>query len=83
MNFPKELQDQIKAHIAERGGLYFRDHDLRNPKAGAIQRMKACGFDSVHSYYLHRTIFEEKESKFRELLNLLTINRTSFIRNES
>ena len=82
MNFPKELQDQIKTHIADRSGLYFRDHDLKNLESGVTQRMKACGFDSVHSYYLHLTTSVEKETEFRELLNLLTINHTYFFRNE-
>jgi chemotaxis protein methyltransferase CheR len=82
MNFPKELQDQIKSHIADRSGLYFRDHDLKNLESGVSQRMKACGFDSVHSYYLSLTTSEEKETEFRELLNLLTINHTYFFRNE-
>ncbi len=82
MNFPKELQDQIKTHIAERCGLYFRDHDLRNLEAGVKQRMKVLGLDSVHSYYLRLTTSEEKETEFRELLNLLTINHTYFFRNE-
>ncbi|MDD5226199.1 MAG: hypothetical protein PHV97_03320 [Candidatus Omnitrophica bacterium] len=82
MNFPKELQDQIKTHIAERCGLYFRDHDLRNLEAGVSQRMKVRGFDSVHSYYLDLTTSQEKEAEFRELLNLLTINHTYFFRNE-
>ena len=82
MNFPKELQDQIKTHIAERCGLYFRDHDLKNLETGVMQRMKVCGFDSVHAYYLHLTTSAEKETEFRELLNLLTINHTYFFRNE-
>lgn len=82
MNFPKELQDQIKTHIAERCGLYFRDHDLRNLEAGVKQRMKALGLDSAHSYYLQLTTSEEKAEEFRELLNLLTINHTYFFRNE-
>ena len=82
MNFPEDLRSQIKIHIAERCGLYFRDHDLRNLETGVTQRMKACGFDSVHSYYLHLTTSEGKEAEFRELLNLLTINHTYFFRNE-
>jgi len=82
MNFPKELQGQIKTHIADRSGLYFRDHDLKNLESGVLQRMKACGFDSVHSYYLHLTTSQDKETEFRELLNLLTINHTYFFRNE-
>lgn len=82
MHFPKELQDQIKTHIADRCGLYFRDHDLKNLESGLTQRMKACGLDSVHSYYLHLTTSDEKEAEFRELLNLLTINHTYFFRNE-
>ena len=82
MNFPEDLRNQIKTHIAERCGLYFRDHDLKNLEAGVSQRMKTCGFDSVHSYYLYLTTSEEKETEFRELLNLLTINHTYFFRNE-
>ncbi len=82
MNFPKELQDQIKTHIADRCGLYFRDHDLKNLESGVIQRMKVCKFDSIHAYYLHFTTSEEKETEFRELLNLLTVNHTYFFRNE-
>ncbi len=82
VTLPEDLRSQIKTHIADRCGLYFRDHDLRNLEAGVTQRMKACGFDSVHSYYLHLTTSEEKENEFRELLNLLTINHTYFFRNE-
>jgi chemotaxis protein methyltransferase CheR len=82
MSFPKELQDKIKTHIADRCGLYFRDHDLRNLESGVTQRMKILGLDSGHSYYLYLTTSEEKEAEFRELLNLLTINHTYFFRNE-
>ncbi len=82
MKFPEDLRNQIQTHIAERCGLYFRDHDLRNLEAGVSERMKACGFDSVHAYYLHLTTSEEQEAEFRELLNLLTINHTYFFRNE-
>jgi len=82
MNFPEDLRNQIKTHIAERCGLYFRDHDLRNLETGVAQRMKVCGFDSVHAYYLHLTASEDRETEFRELLNLLTINHTYFFRNE-
>ena len=82
MNFPEDLRNQIKTHIADRCGLYFRDHDLRNLETGVSQRMMSRGFDSVHSYYLYLTTSEEKESEFRELLNLLTINHTYFFRNE-
>jgi len=82
MNFPEDLRNQIKTYIAERCGLYFRDHDLRNLEAGVVQRMKILGFDSVHAYYIHLTTSDEKELEFRELLNLLTINHTYFFRNE-
>lgn len=82
MNLPEDLRNKIKTHIAERCGLYFRDHDLRNLEAGVSQRMNARGFDSPHSYYLYLTTSDEKEAEFRELLNLLTINHTYFFRNE-
>ena len=82
MVFPEDLKGQLKSYIADRCGLYFRDHDLRNLEAGVTQRMKTCGFDSPHAYYIHLTTSEEKEGEFRELLNLLTINHTYFFRNE-
>ncbi len=82
MVFPEELKNQFKTYIADRCGLYFRDHDLRGLEAGVSQRMKACGFDSFHAYYVHLTASREKEGEFRELLNLLTITHTYFFRNE-
>jgi len=82
MTFPEDLRAQFKSYIAERCGLYFRDHDLKNLEAGVSQRMKVCGLDSVHAYYIILTTSEEKEIEFRELLNLLTINHTYFFRNE-
>lgn len=82
MIFPEDLRNQIKANIAERCGLYFRDHDLRNLESAVFQRMQKSGFDSPHAYYIHLTADPERETEFRELLNLLTINHTYFFRNE-
>jgi len=82
MDFLEDLRGQIKVHIAERCGRSFCDHDLRNLKTGVGQRVKAPGFDSPHAHYLPLTISGRKENEFRELLNLLTINRTYFFRNK-
>lgn len=82
MIFPEDLRNHIKAHIAERCGLYFRDHDLRNLEAAVFQRMKDRGFDSAHAYYIYLTTDLDREAEFRDLLNLLTINHTYFFRNE-
>ena len=73
---------QLRRHIANRGGLYFRDHDLKNLETVVAARMADTRMDSMAAYYSYLTASERKEDEFRELLNLLTINHTYFFRNE-
>lgn len=82
MAFQEDFKNQIKTYIADRCGLYFRDHDLRNLESAIRERMRLCQFDSAPAYYIYLTTSDEKENEFRELLNLLTINHTYFFRNE-
>ncbi|MCX5712157.1 MAG: tetratricopeptide repeat protein [Candidatus Omnitrophica bacterium] len=82
MNIPIELRNRFKEFITGRGGLYFKDHDLRDLEAAISQRRESLKFDSVLSYYSYLTASEKKEDELRELLNLLTINHTYFFRNE-
>lgn len=82
MIFPKELERGFKSFVAERGGLYFKDHDLRNLKDAVVKRVDSLRLGSVASYYNLLTMSDKKEDEFRELLNLLTINHTYFFRNE-
>jgi len=77
-----ELRNQFKNFVAGRGGLYFKDHDLRNLENAISARMKERGIHSLPGYYAYLTTSDEKENEFRELLNLITINHTYFFRNE-
>ncbi len=80
---PKELKDKFKHFVADRCGLYFKDHDLKSLEDAIIERAKAGKFNSIPEYYAYITTSEDRENEFRELLNLLTINHTYFFRNES
>ena len=82
MIFSQEQKKEFKNYIARRGGLYFKDHDLKNIEDVVIDRVKALGNTSVSDYYHYLTMSEKKEDELRELLNLLTINHTYFFRNE-
>ena len=82
MTFPEELKKEFRNLVTGRCGLYFRDHDLRNLEDAVTARMKSRGLSSAAAYYNHLTTSAEKEDEFRELLNLLTINHTYFLRNE-
>ena len=82
MIFTQELKRSFKNHIAQRGGLYFKDHDLKSLESAILERAKSLSIDSMQAYYNYLIASEEKEDEFRELLNLLTINHTYFFRNE-
>jgi len=79
---PQELRSQFRSLVSTRGGFYFKDHDMSNLENAILSRMKTRNIDSPSSYYGSLTISDDKESEFRELLNLLTINHTYFFRNE-
>ena len=81
-SIPPELENRLKTLIAERAGLYFKDHDLRNLEDAIHARLTVRGFESVSAYYNCLMSSEYQEDELRELLNLLTINHTYFFRNE-
>ena len=78
----RELRDRFKAFVADRCGLYFKDHDLKNLENAIIERARVSAVNSAEEYYEKVTVSKDKETEFRELLNLLTINHTYFFRNE-
>ncbi len=80
--FTGELREKLKRYIAERCGLYFKDHEMKNLAEAVAERMKARGIDSFPAYYQDLTGSREGEREFRELLNLLTVQHTYFFRNE-
>jgi len=82
MIFPEGSKNKFRNFVTSRCGLYFKDHDLGSLEDAIVERTKACGFDSVERYYTYLTYSSEKETEFRELLNLLTIKHTYFFRNE-
>ena len=80
--FPIDLRNKFRNFITNRGGLYFKDHDLSDLEGAISTRMLEHRFDSPVTYYNYITASEKKEDEFRELLNLITINHTYFFRNE-
>ena len=78
-----DLRDQFRSLVASRGGLYFKDHDIRNLDDAIISRMKSRGISSLPAYYTDVAMSEKKEDEFRELLNLLPIKHTHFSQDQS
>jgi len=81
MPITADLKGQFRNFVASRGGLYFKDHDLRNLEGAISLRMKSRGIHSLPGYYAYLTTSPQKENEFRELLNIITINHTYFFRN--
>ncbi|MBF0216553.1 MAG: hypothetical protein HQL30_06115 [Candidatus Omnitrophica bacterium] len=79
---PGKIIDSIKSFLSERGGLYFKDHDLDNLQKGIGERMSELNIPSPAAYYSLLLSSEKREEELRELLNILTINHTYFFRNE-
>lgn len=77
-----DLKSRFKVLVADRSGLYFMDHDMRNLEEAILDRMKILEIPAAPSYYSLLMSSPQKEEEFRELVNLLTINHTYFFRNE-
>lgn len=84
MVFPEELKARFLSLINVRSGLIFKDYNLKDVESAISQRMEFLRLESPLSYYsLLTTPSVDRESEFRELLNLLTVNHTFFFRNEA
>ena len=83
MELSVDLKNRFKSFVAGRGGLYFKDHDLRQLEEGINSRMASCGLNTPAAYYNFLTTSQRREDEFRELLNLITINHTYFFRNQT
>lgn len=81
MNLTDDLKRRFKVLVADRSGLYFKDHDMRNLEDAVQNRMKVRGFTAALLYYKFLTEADQREDEFRELVNLLTIHHTYFFRN--
>ncbi|MCX5681795.1 MAG: hypothetical protein NT079_05955 [Candidatus Omnitrophica bacterium] len=78
-----DLKLRLKNLINEHAGLYFKDYALKDLEIAISQRMAVRRIALPVDYFNLIAFSEEKESEFRELLNLLTINHTYFFRNEA
>jgi chemotaxis protein methyltransferase CheR len=82
MILSKEQNNKFRDIIADRCGLYFKDHSLKNLEKVVKSRIEVNKFKVVDDYYKYIVSSEKKEEEIRELLNLLTINHTYFFRNQ-
>ena len=82
INIPAELMNKFRESVTRHSGLYFKDQGLRNLEGAITVRMAALGLASPAGYYVYLTTAKEKEEELRELLNLLTVNHTYFLRNQ-
>ncbi|MDD4201888.1 MAG: hypothetical protein PHQ52_00285 [Candidatus Omnitrophica bacterium] len=82
MVFSEKLKKQFKDLISSRSGLYFKDYDLQTLEKTVVLRTQQRRCESFEEYYSYLIASKEKESEFREIINLLTIQHTCFFRNE-
>ena len=75
--------DRFREFIAERTGLYFKDHDRRVLREGIRERVISCGFESGGDYYTFLLSAPEGKEEMKKLLDRLIVGHTYFFRNRS
>ncbi|MGM0568127.1 MAG: CheR family methyltransferase [Elusimicrobiota bacterium] len=80
MNINEEAIEFLKNHISKSAGIRFRKD--RSITRAVEERIKKCGFKSLHEYYRHIKFHPEGSVELRELVSLITINKSSFFRDE-
>ncbi len=70
----------LQSLIYQECGMYFDERRTHFLHDRLQRRMRACGLDTFYSYYRLLTSRDGK-AEFKELLEHLTVNETSFFRN--
>jgi chemotaxis protein methyltransferase CheR len=68
---------RFRDHIQEHAGIYLEEQKLDSLRISIVTRATRLGVLAVDEYY---DLLTESDEEFRELLNLITINETSFFR---
>jgi chemotaxis protein methyltransferase CheR len=71
----------IRDFIHEKSGIFFSENKMYLVKSRLIKRMAELGIKAYRDYFYH-VKYDASMKEFRQLMNLITTNETSFYRNE-
>jgi len=74
--------DRLRKIVYERAGIYFQDTKKYVLESRLSRRLEELNFDSYDQYLLFLTAGPYQMDEFQEMFNRITINETSFFRNE-
>ncbi len=74
--------ERLRKIVYERAGIYFQDTKKYVLESRLSRRLEELDFDSYDQYLLFLTAGPYQMDEFQEMFNRITINETSFFRNE-
>jgi len=74
--------DRLRKIVYERAGIHFQDAKKYVLESRLSRRLEELGFDSYDQYLMFLTAGPYQMDEFQEMFNRITINETSFFRNE-
>ncbi|MEO0587870.1 MAG: protein-glutamate O-methyltransferase CheR, partial [Planctomycetota bacterium] len=74
--------DQLRKIVYDRAGIHFQDSKKYVLESRLARRVEELDFDSFDQYLMFLTAGPYQMDEFQEMFNRITINETSFFRNE-
>ncbi len=74
--------EKLRKVVYDRAGIFFQDAKKYVLESRLSRRVEELGFDSFDQYLLYLTSGPYQMDEFQEMFNRITINETSFFRNE-
>ncbi len=71
----------IRDFIHEKSGIFFAENKMYLVKNRLVKRMAELDIKTYRDYFYH-VKYDASMKEFRQLMNLMTTNETSFYRNE-
>ncbi|MCC7407889.1 MAG: protein-glutamate O-methyltransferase CheR [Phycisphaeraceae bacterium] len=74
--------EKLRKIVYERSGIWFQDTKKYVLETRLSRRLEELEFDDFDQYLMFLTVGPYREDEFQEMFNRITINETSFFRNE-
>lgn len=74
--------DRLRKIVYERSGIHFQDSKKYVLESRLSRRLEELSFDNFDQYLMFLTAGPYQTDEFQEMFNRITINETSFFRNE-
>ena len=74
--------DRLRKLIYERSGIYFQDSKKYVLESRLARRVEELSFENYDQYLMFLNVGPYKDDEFQEMFNRITVNETSFFRNE-